>query len=183
MNESEMQALMANIAPIIKQFVAQAINPVAAKVDALESKVASVNIGSALIDREGNLVWTAAGGAQFNLGKVVGTNGEEGKAGKDGTDGFSLKDFTLEYDGQRKITFKFIGQDGEKAYSIVPPWPLYRGVYHKGQEYVAGDSVTWAGSLWIALEPTSSQPGSGDGWQLSTKRGRDGKEVVRVNGG
>jgi hypothetical protein len=60
-----------------------------------------------------------------------------------------------------------------------------RGVWREGQEYKAGDGVTWAGSYWIAQKDTSAKPDSGDGFRLAVKRGRDGKsaDAVKLAGG
>lgn len=54
----------------------------------------------------------------------------------------------------------------------------YRGVWTSGTSYPAGSCVTWAGSSWIAKEPTSAKPGDGaTSWQLAIKAGRDGKDL------
>lgn len=54
---------------------------------------------------------------------------------------------------------------------------IHRGVWVEGRTYARGDSVTWAGSTWIAQKDTSSKPDAGDGsWLLSVKRGRDGAD-------
>lgn len=57
------------------------------------------------------------------------------------------------------------------------PVVLYRGVYREGEPYEAGDSVTWGGSTWIALQDTKSKPDSADGtWKLAVKKGAPGKD-------
>jgi hypothetical protein len=53
--------------------------------------------------------------------------------------------------------------------------PIYRGVWTEGT-YLKGDSVTWAGSSFIAQRDTTDKPEQTDAWKLSTKRGRDGKD-------
>ena len=53
----------------------------------------------------------------------------------------------------------------------------YRGVFKADEEYVAGDHVTYGGSLWIALEDTTASPGGESrDWQLAAKRGCAGPE-------
>ena len=61
------------------------------------------------------------------------------------------------------------------------PRLLYRGVWAKDEEYVEGDCVTCAGSMWIAKARSCAvDPRQGPGlWQLCVKAGRDyrpGKE-------
>jgi hypothetical protein len=57
------------------------------------------------------------------------------------------------------------------------PGLVYRGVYREGEDYIKGDSATWAGSCWIAESNTKAKPGTPDsGWILAVKRGADGKE-------
>jgi hypothetical protein len=63
---------------------------------------------------------------------------------------------------------------------------IYRGVYADGSAYVAGDTVTWAGSLWHCNEATSEKPGNGKSWTLSVKQGRNGRDakpVIDLSGG
>jgi hypothetical protein len=62
------------------------------------------------------------------------------------------------------------------------PVVIYRGVHAEDTQYERGDQVTWGGSQWIAIEDNpEGKPMSGSkSWQLSCKRGRDGKEVVRL---
>jgi hypothetical protein len=60
------------------------------------------------------------------------------------------------------------------------PVMLYQGVFKEGREYVGGDTVTWAGSLWHCDHNTADKPGElgSKGWTLAAKRGRDGKDGV-----
>lgn len=59
------------------------------------------------------------------------------------------------------------------------PAMIYRGVFTPGS-YDAGDTVTWAGSLWHCDDSTSDKPGEpgSKGWRLAVKRGRDGKDGI-----
>ncbi|MDP9991973.1 hypothetical protein J2W28_001001 [Variovorax boronicumulans] len=64
------------------------------------------------------------------------------------------------------------------------PVVLYRGIFKEGDAYEAGDSVTWGGSTWIALQDTGSKPDSVDGtWRLAVKRGSPGKDAMPVKSG
>jgi hypothetical protein len=54
----------------------------------------------------------------------------------------------------------------------------YCGVWGEAERYALNDAVTYGGSLWIARAANSGvTPGSGAGWQLCVKRGRDGKDA------
>src|SRR5688572_21940974 len=62
-----------------------------------------------------------------------------------------------------------------------PPM-TYRGVFREGRAYVRGDTVTFAGSLFYALQDTMLKPFDDQSanadlrpWQLCCRRGRDGK--------
>ncbi len=57
------------------------------------------------------------------------------------------------------------------------PNVAYKGVWEAGRDYMNGDAVTKAGSLWICrLNHLSSEPGVDfTGWTLAVKKGRDGK--------
>lgn len=62
------------------------------------------------------------------------------------------------------------------------PLMTYKHVFVPGDGYLAGDTVTWAGSLWHCnVTATKAKPGDGStDWTLAVKKGRDGKEVVSV---
>ena len=57
--------------------------------------------------------------------------------------------------------------------------PIYRGVWKEGA-YKRGDTVTWGGSQFTAVRDTDAKPEMDGSWQLSVKRGRDGREVVKA---
>ena len=82
----------------------------------------------------------------------------------------------MQFDGDRTVTFRFVGGDVVKEAKLVGPWPLYRGIWREGA-YQRGDSATHEGSTWIALADTTSRPGTPNcDWQLANKKGRDGRE-------
>lgn len=59
---------------------------------------------------------------------------------------------------------------------------LDRGIFKADSSYVAGDVVTWDGSLWISQRSTlpTERPGDESGaWRLSVKRGRDGRDGLK----
>lgn len=58
----------------------------------------------------------------------------------------------------------------------------YQGVFESGKSYKRGDAVTFKGSVWIALSPTSAAPTFGATigprpWQLAVRAGQDGKDL------
>lgn len=96
--------------------------------------------------------------------------------GKDGRDAFSLEDIDLEIaeDG-RTVKLAFQRGDERIEKSIRTSAVVYKGVFDEAQGYAKDDSVTWAGSMWIAVkEAPEGKPGTNDHWRLSVKRGRDG---------
>lgn len=132
-----------------------------------------------LIDRDGALVATMDDGEMKNLGPVVGKDGAAGKDGAPGRDGFGFDDMdVVVLDDDRTIELSFRRGDDEKAFTLKWPTVIDRGVYKDGQDYAAGDGVTWGGSFWIAQKDTSAKPDTPEsGWRLAVKKGRDGKDA------
>lgn len=126
-----------------------------------------VGLAGAFIDRDGVLTVTLTNGETRGLGPIV---------GKDGEPGIGFDDLDIVHDGERGFTFRF--QRGAKLIerSFNLPVMLDRGVFTDGKEYAAGDVVSYGGSMWIAQKETVEKPGTGDGWRLSVKKGRDGKD-------
>ncbi len=70
----------------------------------------------------------------------------------------------------------FNGEIHAKEFTL--PVVLYRSIFREGEEYEAGDSVTFGGSLYICLRDTKSKPADGSDWRLAAKRGADGKPGI-----
>jgi len=167
--------------PIVENLVKDAVGGIAAPKD-------GVGLAGALIDRAGALVVTLTDGTARNLGPVVGKDVDMAAVNdaiassvaalptpKDGADALGFDDLVVEHDGERSFVLRFVQGDRSKEFAFDIPVVLDRGVWREG-EYKAGDAVTWAGSLWIAQKDTAAKPDSGEGWRLSVKRGRDGKD-------
>ncbi len=93
-------------------------------------------------------------------------------------DGFGFDDLSVEYDGERCVTFKFTKGEETKEFPIKMPVLLDRGVYKEDKEYERADVVTWGGSIWIAQRDLPTHPRDGNGsWRLSVKAGRDGRKM------
>ncbi len=110
----------------------------------------------------------------------AGEKGIDGKDGRDGIDGLGFDDIQVDHDGERSFTFRFVRGDQHKTFgAFTVPAVIYRGVFSEGQTYAKGDSVTWGGHMWIALDQTALKPdehgAAAKAWQLSVKRGREGK--------
>lgn len=161
------------------------------EVKTLPSPKDGIGIKGAIIDRDGNLVLTLDNGSNMNAGRVAANEIDMQQVEatlkravdalpkpKDGVDGFGFDDLTIESDGERAFTFKFIQGEREKAFPFTVPLVLDRGVFKEGNDYVTGDGVSWAGSFWIAREATTAKPGDGStAWRLAVKRGRDGRDL------
>jgi len=159
-----------DVAPLVAEQVRSAV-------DAIPKPKDGVGLAGALIDREGALVVTLTNGDVKSLGPVVGRDGVDGK-GEPGQDGVGFDDLDVVHDGERGFTFRFVKGERvvEKQFSL--PVVLDRGVYAGGKAYEPGDGVTFGGSFWIATEATDEQPGTGKGFRLAVKRGRDGKDGI-----
>ncbi|PTV57972.1 phage portal protein [Pseudomonas putida] len=84
----------------------------------------------------------------------------------------------VEQAGERGFELSLVLSSGaEVRKKLDLPVMIYRGVFSPG-DYLPGDTVTWAGSLWHCEDPTSDKPGepASKGWRLAVKRGRDGKD-------
>nr|WP_278374925.1 hypothetical protein [Brucella anthropi] len=161
----------------VKSYVDRSFENYDGRIDALEKRVAElldrpepVSVKSALIDRENKLVLTFSNGDTKELGNVVGDDG------KPGADGLGFDDLSVEYDGEKTVTLKFIRGEQSKEFPLVLPVVIDRGVFSEGKTYEPGDGVTWGGSFWIAQENTTEKPDSAKGWRLAVKKGRDGKD-------
>jgi hypothetical protein len=169
-----------DVRPMIEGLVKEAVDAIPFPKDGQPGKDGADGAGIAdlIIDRTGSLIATFTDGRMKALGTVVGKDGEPGERG---ADGFSLDDFDVEA-GEDGRTVNMVFQKGERrqVYELVFPVMIYRDVFKEGEEYSAGDAVTWGGSVWVAQRGTSAKPdGPDSGWKLAVKRGRDGKDVAK----
>src|SRR5262245_28285828 len=121
-----------------------------------------------------------------------GGKGEKGEPGRDGRDAadlallsrmiieqiaaevaavFKAASFTSA-DGGRTLTAALGPVIQEVKTNVI----LDAGVWAADRAYVAGDAVTYGGSIFIAQKMTSKQPEKSDDWRLAVKRGRDGRD-------
>lgn len=177
-----------DIAPLVEKAVSDAVTALAKTLPEPKDGKDGAAIVDALVNREGELVLTLSDGRTKNVGKVVGQDADH--AGLEALvrklvdeipkprDGFGFEDLDMTYDGERGLTIIFERGEHRKEFKYTLPIPIYRGVWKEGS-YLRGDTVTYAGSSWIAQkDDVQSKPDAGEGdWQLSTKRGRDGKDA------
>lgn len=107
-----------------------------------------------------------------------GVDGRDGKDGMHGMNALSLDDFgfDLEDDG-RTLVLSLRSGNREQVRKVKLAMPIYRGVFRAGVKYACSDTVTYAGSMWVAQKDTSETPPSDGAWTLAVKRGRDGNDA------
>ncbi|MFD3247478.1 phage gp6-like head-tail connector protein [Rahnella aquatilis] len=111
------------------------------------------------------------GGLWRSFQKTTGLNGWECLV-----DGISSIDVSQASEREFTITAQLAsGTRTEKSFFI--PVMIYRDIFKEGEKYLPGDSVTWAGSVWLCHAETTDKPGepSSKGWKLAVKRGRDAR--------
>lgn len=155
---------VADVEPIIAAAVERAVAALPVAKD-------GIGLAGAMIDRSGALVVTLSDGKLCELGRVE---------GKDGEPGLGFDDMAIEQTGERTAQLKFVRGEQVKTFDLTVPAVIDRGVFKEGQEYTAGDAVTFGGSLWIAQKDTGQKPDGPDtGWRLAVKKGRDGRDLAR----
>jgi hypothetical protein len=167
----------AALADVVETVVKAALGPVVGRLRALEGSAADLVALGAVSARLGPLEAAAAELAAVKvwLAGLDSRAAVAGPAGPAGADGLGFDDLTVDYDGERTLTVKFLRGERVKAFTVTLPIPIYRGVFCDGKAYERGDSVTWGGSTWLCNADTGKRPGDGDpAWTLAVKRGRDG---------
>jgi Collagen triple helix repeat (20 copies) len=144
----------------------------------------AADIAGAFRTHDGTCVLTLNDGRVLNLDIRDGAPGKDGKDGRDGKDGLSFDAFKLmpEYDGERTFRLKWLDSAGQlhRSDECRMPVMMYREVYKSDTQYHAGDTVTYGGSLWVALKDTQEKPDNANGdWRLACKHGRDGRDGVK----
>lgn len=150
--------------------------------------------GAKGLDGKDGLVGPAGHVGQIGPTGSVGPAGKDGLNGKDGQDGLGFEDLQAEFDGDRTLVLKFARGSTKKTFPIVLPFLRYQGVFVEGKQYTEGDVVTFGGSSWTCVMPTTAKPETTAGakaWTLCVKRGRDGRDgkdapslpVVSIGGG
>lgn len=187
------------VTPVLEQFVRRVTDPIPVmiteKVAEAVSKIPAAKDGAglmgAVIDRNNHLVMTLSDGKSIDVGPVVGKDADMKELTQTlrqlvddipkPRDGFGFEDLSVEYDGQRSFSLKFVRGADSEEFKFKLPVMIYKNVYQPGASYEQGDVVTWAGAMWHCDKNTDTKPGDGnDNWTLAVKRGRNAKEVVPV---
>ena len=94
-----------------------------------------------------------------------------------------IAELRIEQDAREFTVIARTSSGAEVSKSIKVASLVDRGVFKAGNEYEAGDGVTWGGSFFIAQKDAPGghpgEPGS-DGWRLAVKRGRDSSKGIAV---
>lgn len=200
MTKRELTVIVQGLAPVLREYAAA----VSAQLSVLEARGASLLARVAALEtskagpegpgREALIGPPGPPGPEGTSGRdgrdgiagpqgdkgLDGRDGINGRDGKDGADGLGFEDFEPLLDLDAKtLTLRWTAGGRTKTQSWVLPWPVYKGVYESGVTYQPGDQVTDAGSLWTAKVATTDRPSETNvgarAWQLTVKRGRDGK--------
>lgn len=154
-----------------------------------------IGVQDAVLDRAGHLVLTLSDGRTKDVGLVTGQDGLTGKDGAPGLNGKDGRDGLNGTDGADGMTLddaELVADDdgwilrlsaGGRTKDFPLPIPHDVGPWTAGASYAAGAGVSWDGGYWIAKRLTTEQPGSGDGWRLAVRRGKQGKEGPRGKDG
>ncbi len=103
---------------------------------------------------------------------------KDGEKGASGADGFGIELF--EQKDARTVVAIYKRGDETITQEFKFPAVIDQGVFKSGDDYEAGDGVTYAGSFWIAQKDTTESPGNSSDWRLAVKRGKDGKDAVNA---
>lgn len=102
---------------------------------------------------------------------------------KDGRDAIDIDGFDISLgDDDRTVTVSLKRGDTVIEKSVKIPSIIDRGVYSESESYEKGDGLSFGGSFWIVQKDSpEGRPGVSSDYRLAVKRGRDGKEVVKID--
>ena len=170
MTHDEIAAIVAGIAPVVRDYVKTALAEVGTRVQVLDGQLAGLAAAT-----------TEIGTMRERLA-VLETRapipGPPGPPGHDGSAGLGFDDLGVTQRDDRSFTITATRGDVVKEIGTASfALDIYRGVWLEGHAYEPGDGVTWAGSEWHCHAATTTKPGDGSkAWTLKVKRGRDGKD-------
>lgn len=94
-----------------------------------------------------------------------------------------IAELRIDQTGREFTLFARTSSGAEVSKSVKVASLVDKGVFKAGNDYEAGDGVTWGGSFFIAQKDAPGghpgEPGS-DGWRLAVKRGRDSSKGIAV---
>jgi hypothetical protein len=92
---------------------------------------------------------------------------------RDGKDGFSPDDLEISMDG-RNLMVALVKGDRRAERTVRIDRMEYQGIW-KDQPYLKDDTVTYSGSLWVAMKdnPRGKPSTANSDWKLAVKKGND----------
>jgi collagen type III alpha len=192
MDHKAVKALAQAVAPIVRDAIAEHVQPLIKRLDAAEARIPERGEKGEPGERgyEGTPGLPGAKGESGPPGLdgrdgqpgIAGRDGKDGAPGRDGidgNDGFGFDDMeTIEDERSYGVIFRRGDQVKVIRWQKSNPAAWYRGIWKEGEEYKRGETVTWNGSSHIALVDTIGKPETTPDWRLAVKRGRDGKDGV-----
>jgi hypothetical protein len=191
----DIKTLGESIVASVREFVAQQLAAVNAKLGALEQRMAEqpapqdgapgmpgadgrdaleIDVLS-MIDTE----------RSFRRGTFASHKGGLWRATRttSGMDGWEcivdgVADVEVDMHGERGFVIRITKASGAtitKDFTI--PSMVYKDLFREGTIYAKGDVVTWAGHMWVCKQETDAKPVEGEVWRIAVKRGQDAKAV------
>lgn len=184
-------AVVKEVTPALKAFVSETV-------DALPKPKDGIGIVSVFVDRDGQLIQTMTDGSTKSCGVVIGKDVDMSEVnalivktleawpkpqdGKDGKDGLGFEHLEGVYDEHGRLSIEMRRGDEVKTFRV--PGHVHRAVYKPDVEYAKGDTATFAGSCFTALnEGLLGKPGECADWRMIAQRGRDARSPVAVKHG
>jgi hypothetical protein len=147
------------LADVVEAVIRAALQPVTARLKALEGKASPDEMIATLRERVATL-------------EALPT--QPGPPGPPGADGLGFDSYTVDYDGERTFTHRWTAGEKTGERTFTAPIPIYRGVFLEEKVYERGDMVTVNGSVYHCDTDTTTRPGDGSkDWTLAVKRGKD----------
>jgi hypothetical protein len=175
------------VAAAMRSMCAKAIAPIVESIAALRKDVDSINKAHSITAEDVALSLAPAvksweldfeRRAQDLLIRAM----ENAPKPKDGKDALGFDNLSFEQIDERNAVFRFSLGDSIKEFPVKLAAFLDRGVWDvDADSYLKGDGVSWRGSFFIAQKDgPEGEPGTSQDWRLAVKRGRDGRETVRI---
>lgn len=189
MTPEELAALVNGMTPVIRDYVARMVGPLAHRMTVAETQLAAVVTQTTAV---GPLRERVA--VLETLAPVPGPPGPAGRDGKNGVDGLGYDELALETIDDTTVVVKATrGERVKTIGSVTFPAATFVGDYDASRAYTPGNIVRWKSALWHCRVATSIAPdaisydGRGkaagpqgkDAWLLllrDGKRGSDGKD-------
>lgn len=98
-----------------------------------------------------------------------GERGDAGPQGERGADGIATRE-------ELEMLVRSAVEERHAEVVVRSLADLDRGTWRAGETYERSHLATWNGSTWMAVQNTTSQPGTDATWRIFAKAGRDGRD-------